>query len=67
MPFVQGHLRKEFVAVTIRTECAHCARPMRIEVDSQLQYRVGEATDPLIFVPLVDFEKLKAPSIIDDF
>ncbi len=40
---------------------------MRIEVDSQLQYRVGEATDPLIFVPLVDFEKLKAPSIIDDF
>ena len=67
MPFVQGHLRKEFVAVTISTACAHCARPMRIEVDSQLQYRVAEGADPLIFVPLVDFEKLKAPSIIDDF
>jgi len=67
MPFVQGHLRNESVAVSIRTECAHCARWMQIEVDSQLRYRVAEGADPLIFIPLVDFEKLKDPSIIHAF
>jgi hypothetical protein len=40
---------------------------MRIEVDCQLRYRVAEGADPLIFMPLVDFEKLKDPSIIDAF
>jgi hypothetical protein len=40
---------------------------MRIEVDSELGYRVVEGADPLVFVPLVDFEKLKDPSIIDAF
>ncbi len=67
MPFVQGHLRNEPVAVTVKTECAHCSRSMRIEVDCQLRYRVAEGADPLIFIPLVDFEKPKDPSIIDAF
>jgi hypothetical protein len=38
-----------------------------MEVDSQLSYRILEGEEPLIFVPLVDFEKLKDPSIIDAF
>jgi len=67
MPFVQGHLRNASLAVTIRTECAHCARPLQIEVDSQLNYRVAAAADPLIFIPFVNFEKLKDPSIIHAF
>ncbi len=68
MPFVQGHLRSQPVSVDIRTECAHCSQPLHIEVDSELRHRVAEvAADPLIFVPLVDFEKLKDPSIIDAF
>jgi len=67
MPFVQGHLRNEPLTVTIETECAHCSRSMRIEVDSRLDYRVLEGDEPRIFVPLVDFEKLKDPSIIDGF
>lgn len=67
MPFVQGHLRNEPVRVTIGTECAHCSRPMRIEVDSELEYRVLEGESPLVFVPLVDFAKLEAPNIIDAF
>ncbi len=71
MPFVQGHLRNEPVAISIETECAHCSRSIRIELDSEpdseLKYRVVEGTDPLVFVPLVDFEKLKDPSIIDAF
>jgi hypothetical protein len=67
MPFVQGHLRNESLTVTFQTECAHCARPLRIEVDDQLTYRVADAAAPLIFVPLVDFKKLKDPSIIHAF
>ena len=68
MPFVQGHLRNESITVTFSTECAHCSRPIRIEVDSELGYRVvAEGADPLVFVPLVNFEKLKDPSIIDAF
>ena len=39
----------------------------RIEMNSELDCHVVEDTDPLIFVPLVDFEKLKDPSIIDAF
>jgi len=67
MPFVQGHLWKMSLAVTITTVCAHCARPMHLEVDSELHYRVADGAEPLIAVPLVDFEKLKDPSIIHAF
>ena len=67
MPFVQGHLRNESLAVTIKTECDHCSRAIRIEIDTELNYRVLEGEEPLIFVPLVDFQKLKDPSIIDAF
>lgn len=67
MPFVQGHLRNESLTVTIASECAHCARPLGLEIDSALRYRVLEGSDPLLFVPLLDFQKLKAPNIIDDF
>ena len=71
MPFVQGHLRNEPIAISIETECAHCSRSIRIELnsgpESALDYRVVAGSEPLVFVPHVDFEKLKAPSIIDPF
>jgi len=67
MPFVQGHLRKVALEVTIESECAHCGQPMRIAIDSELRCRVLEGEEPIVFVPLLDFEKLKAPNIIDDF
>ena len=67
MPFVQGHLRNESITVTVKTECGHCSEPMQIEIDDQLHYRVAEGATPLIFVPTVNFEKLKDPSIIDAF
>ena len=67
MPFVQGQLRRESLAVSLRTECADCARPMRITVDSELKYAVEEGLNPLVFVPMVNFAKLKASNIIDDF
>jgi hypothetical protein len=67
MPFVQGHLRNEPITASFATECAHCARPLHIEIDSELRHRVAEEAEPLVFVPMVDFERLKDPSIIHAF
>jgi hypothetical protein len=37
-------------------------------MNSDLSYRLeDETSDPMFFVPMVDFTKLKAPSIIEDF
>lgn len=67
MPFVQGHLRRERVTVTFETECAHCERPLRLDIDSDLDCRVTKGATPLAFLPMVDFAKWKDPSIIDGF
>lgn len=65
---MQGRLRNERLTFAIETECAHCARPIHIEMDSDLSYTVAEKdADPLVLVPMVDFSKLKDPSIIDAF
>jgi len=41
---------------------------MRIEIDSELEYRVLEGgTDPMVYVPMLDLQKLEEPSIIDRF
>jgi len=65
---VQGQLRKGRISFTVRTECAHCARPIRIEIDSDLRYHVGdEESRPLVFSPRVNFAKITEPSIIDVF
>lgn len=68
MPFVQGRLREEQLSFVIKTECEHCHQPIHIEINSELKYRVVEkGAEPLIYMPLVDFEKLDEPSIIDSF
>jgi hypothetical protein len=65
---VQGQLRKEHLSFTITTECAHCLRPLHIEIDSELNYRMIEAdAQPLVYAPMVNFGKLDDPSIIDAF
>ena len=67
-PFVQGRLRKESLSVTVHSECVHCSRPMEIEIDHHLNYRViSEGCDPLIFVPDVNLLKLEDESIIGAF
>ena len=67
-PFVQGQLRQEHLTFSIQTSCAHCGQPIHIELDSNLKYKVAEAqAAPLVFVPMVNFAKLKDPSIIDAF
>ena len=56
------------LTVAIDTACAHCSRPLRIEVTSSLRYRVTtpEAA-PVISVPLMNFRHLEDPSIIHAF
>ena len=68
MPFVQGRLRSEALSVEIASECAHCRRPLHLEIDSEARVRVVEAgAEPWICIPIVNFKKLLAPNILDDF
>jgi hypothetical protein len=65
---VQGRLRGERLSCTVQTECAHCQRPIHIQIDSELSYQVlDEGAEPLIQVPMVNVHELEAPSIIDGF
>ena len=65
---MQGQLRGEPLTVVVTTQCAHCAQPLHLEIDSELNYRVKEdGAEPLVFSPMVDFGKLEDPSIIDAF
>ena len=67
-PFVQGQLRKEKLSFQIDTVCAQSKRAIHIEIDSDLHLTAIEAgADPLVFVPMVDFDRLEDPSIIDAF
>jgi hypothetical protein len=65
---VQGRLRGEDLSFTIETSCAYCGQPIHIEIDEELNYCVlEEGAEPLIHVPMVDFDALDDPSIIDAF
>jgi hypothetical protein len=65
---VQGQLRKDPLTFVVETECAHCRQPLHLEMDGDLNCRVvEEGAQPLVFVPMVDFDKLEDPSIIDAF
>lgn len=68
MSFVQGQLRQAPLTIAFETECGHCGRSLTMQVDSNLNYQVADETAaPRIFVPAVNFAKLRARSIIDDF
>jgi len=65
---VQGRLRGERLTFHVETECGHCGKPLRLEIDSDLSIRVLEPdAEPLVYFPLVDFDQLEDPSIIDAF
>ena len=52
----------------ITTECACCSRPIHLTVSHDLSWTIAEPeASPMLLVPMVDFTRLKAPSIIDDF
>jgi hypothetical protein len=65
---VQGQLRNEYLQFTVESECGHCGQTLKLEIDSDLNYRIQEHDiQPLIYAPLIDVAKLDAPSIIDGF
>ena len=65
---MQGRLRNEPLSFDIDTECACCNRPIRFRMDDDLRFELEDPEcDPMFFVPMVDFTKLRAKSIIDDF
>ncbi len=56
------------MSVLVKTECAHCSKPMELSIDSDLRFTVRtEACDPVVFVPDVDLFKLEDESIINAF
>jgi len=67
-PFVQGRLRREPLTCLVETECAESHRPMHLEITSELECRVlDDGAAPMLYAPLVDFDKLEDPSIVDRF
>jgi hypothetical protein len=64
---VQGQLRGEHLSCTVETACGHCQAPIQIEIDSELACQAAGDAQPLVYVPMVDVQKLEAPSIIDGF
>ncbi len=65
---MQGRLRNERLTVEIATSCAHCARPMHIEVDERFDWRVKEpGADPHLFLPHIDWKSFLGQNIIGDF
>ena len=65
---MQGQLRNEKLSFQIETACAHCGQPIHLEFDTDLNYTVQETgSQPLVFIPMVDFDRLEDPSIIDAF
>ncbi|MCA9719320.1 MAG: hypothetical protein H6713_02255 [Myxococcales bacterium] len=64
----RGAERRAPLGCELETECAHTGRRIRLRLDRELGCEVlDEGAAPLVFVPLVNFERLRARSIIDDF
>jgi hypothetical protein len=65
---VQGFLKNKELKVKIETECACCKEPLVIEIESSMKYRVlTNNAAPVAFAPMVNFDKLNEPSIINSF
>jgi hypothetical protein len=65
---VQGRLRGERLQVRIESECAHCARPLSLEVNEELRWRVlSPGASPLLFEPTMNWDTFRAPNIVHDY
>ncbi len=65
---MQGHLRGEELSIEIESECVHCRQALHITADQELRWSVAEpGARPLIFEPDVDWARLEAPTIVDDY
>ena len=67
-PFVQGKLRNEALSFDIESECACCKAPIQFTMNHNLSFTIADpGSDPIFFVPTVDFTRLKAASIVERF
>ena len=65
---MQGQLRKSALEVEIRTTCALSGESMEFVVDSELNHRIVKGgKNPLVFEPVIDWGRFKAPTIIDGY
>jgi len=65
---VQGKLQNRSISFIIESQCAYSGRPLRIEIDSDLNLRrVDAGAEPFIFVPSIDLGNIEQDSIIDIF
>ena len=65
---MQGRLRGEKLRVRIDSECQHCQRPLRLEVDDELQWNVlTQGASPLLFEPDMDWASFRGANIIHDY
>jgi len=65
---VQGRLRNQALFVRVKTECGHCGEPLHLDIDSELNISVHEASArPMVYAPMLNPAKLDDPSIIDGF
>lgn len=63
-PFVQGNLVNKNISLEINSSCGHCNKPIKLEIDRNLNYQVKLGSEPLIFSPYIDWDTLKEPNII---
>ena len=67
-PFVQGKLRNEPLSFDVESECACCKEPIHFQMSHDLSFTLADpGSAPVFFVPIVDFTRLKAPSIVERF
>jgi hypothetical protein len=67
-PFVYGKLRDEELFFTINSECANSGKPIKIELDGDLNIiNVDKDSEPMYCIALMDTSKTKEPSIVDIF
>jgi hypothetical protein len=66
--FALGRLRRRRLRVEIRSRCGQSGRLLALTVTSDLASSTQtKGTQPLLFVPSVDWEGFQAPNIIDDY
>jgi hypothetical protein len=65
---VQGRLKNAPVSVRIESRCAVCKRELCVIADQDLGWQTpGTNGRLLIFEPSVDWSRLRARTIIDDY
>jgi hypothetical protein len=65
---VQGQLREELVSLNIESRCAQRRTPIRLLVDSALNYHVEQGdANLLVFEPDIDWSTFAEPTIINAY